>query len=893
MPATKVRIPAVPATSVRRNRLVERIRSHTGPPAGSAGAAADPAPVVLVAAPAGSGKTTLLSTWASQVRAGPAGPRVAWVCLDAEDNSVAALWSAILVALETTGAWREDGALHRLRPPHLMEPDFLAAVVDAFDELSEPVWLVLDDVHELHDPAALRSLDMVLRRMPPRLRLVLSARSEPRLGLPRLRLEGRLAEIGIDQLTFTGEEAAALLAEHRIRLGSGDLNRLLRRTEGWAAGLRLAAMTLAGAANPAASVAEFGRNDRAVADYLVAEVLSHQPGHVVDFLLAVSVCARFTGELAVELSGRDDAGELLDRLERANAFVFRPDRTSDWYRPHRLLGGYLRAELARRDASALPRLHGVAARWFAAHDLPVRALEHAIRAGDAELTSRLVATIGLPEVMDGRGTPFRRLLDRVAPKLLARPAVALVAAVAALEAGDVATADAALERMATPSGGHGSTGLRVLHATVAMHRARLGGGDPPAARETLDALAVLDPPAASTVATTAAGTGDAEVDVLALAQRGAARLVAGEYGAGEGDLRRGLEAASARGHDATVLHCLVHLAAVAAAGSDLAEAATRADTAIAFAAERGWSHTPGCAYAYGLGAWAAYHRLDRDVAGSYASLAVRLLHGRMSPDVELAALSADQIVGFDTADDRHASVGALRDHWRRLAGQRVAPFLVGLEAPVEQRLALRVGEPGWATEVADRVEGWLGETGESSLLRATLQVQKGRVDTARALLRPVLDGAVGSHMLTTLIDAWLLEAVLADRAGDGFRAHRALGEAVELAAPRRSLRAFVDGGAPVRSLLVAGIGRFGRHEWFAAEVLAAMPPAGPGATDVLTPRELELLAELPSLRTAEEIAESLLVSVNTVKTHLRGIYQKLGVNNRRHAIEVARQRGLL
>ncbi|HEY9391176.1 MAG TPA: LuxR C-terminal-related transcriptional regulator [Mycobacteriales bacterium] len=864
------------------------------------------APVVLVCAPAGSGKTTLLCDWAT--RAGtmveastaagtgsspaPAPARVAWVSLDPDDNAVFLLWSAILTALEATGRWPPDGAPHRLGAPrHVVRPGFLAGLVAAFGELSEPVWLVLDGLHELHDPLALRGLDMLLRNLPPHLRMVLSTRSEPRLALHRLRLEGRLVEIGADQLAFTREEAVALLADQGVRLAAADLDLLMRRTEGWAAALRLAAMSLAAADGAtASSVATFDGNDRAVADYLVAEILSHHPEHVTDFLLSVGVCAEVTGELAVTLSGRADAGELLDRLDRANALVSRPRRTGDPYRLHPLLRGYLRAELTRRDAAALPRLHGLAARWFVAHDQLVPALENAVEAGDTELTARLVETVGLGQVMSGRGDRLRPLLARMPPAVRDRPGVALVAAVTELDAGDIPTARATLAGLAVTDRRH-TTWSHALHAATALHRSQQDG-DLPAMLEALDALGAVGA-VGGTDGDEATNTGDADLDLFTLVNRGTALLFLGRHRAGERDLRRALERATARRYDATALHCLVYLAAAAAADSDLAEMAERADTAIAFAARRGWALTSRCAHAYGLGAWAAYLRLDHDTAGSYAPLAVRLLPDGSQPDVELTALGAQAVVGFETAGDRHAVVGAWRDHWQRFAGRQVTPSLVGYQAPVEQRLALRVGESGWATEVADRVTTLLGEVGESHVLRATLQLHRGRAEPARALLRPVIENVVRSHLVTTVIEAWLLEAVLADRAGDGFRAHRALGEAVELAAPRRALRTFVDGGQSVRSLLASGAGRFGRHEWFAAEALAAMPAAVPGATDVLTPREQELLAELPSMRTAEEIAESLLVSVNTVKTHLRGIYQKLGVNNRRGAITVARQRGLL
>lgn len=877
VPAPKIRVPDAHPTLVHRDRLLTLFTAGGSDEDGHS-------PLTLLSAPAGSGKTTLLTEWAHEHRSTPE-RHVAWVSLDADDNGIFLLWSAMLAALEATGVWRQgDDPLRRLSPPQdTMEAGFLTTLVGALDELSEPVWLVLDDLHELHDPQALHSIDLLLRHLPRQLRLVLSARFEPPVGLHRLRVEGRLREIGADQLTFTRDEAALLLAGAQITLADTDLDLLLERTEGWAAGLRLAALSLVDAADPAVHVAEFAGDDRAVADYLVGEILSHQPEYVREFLLTVSGCADFTVELAAELSGRDDAGDILDRLERANALVVRPDRTGNWYRPHPLLRGYLRGELGRRDAGALPRLDGVAARWFAAQGMPLRALEHAVDAGDPDLAAEIVESTGLAQIMDGDGATLRRLLEGLPAEVMAGPAVALVAAIAALDAGDVATADARLASVGNSVDEHDSPRLRALHATIAVHRARLGG-DISAAMETLADIA---------------DTGDPDLDLLALVNRGTALLWLGEHHAGQGDLEAALTLATARHRDSTVLHCLIHLATVAAAETDLPAMAERTREAIAFATERGWEHTSRCAYAYGLGAWAAYQRLDHDTAQRFAPLAVELLEGQSDPTVELTAHSMAAIVGFDAAPDRHAVVAALRDHWLRLGGEQLTPSLIGYEAPVEQRLALRVGEFGWATEVADRVEELLGGRGghdgpgEAVLLRAALHVHKGRMDQARVLLREIVEGQVESHVVTTVIDAWLLEAVLADRAGDDYRAHRALGEAVELAAPRQALRPFVDAGDPVRELLAGGAGRFGRHEHFAAAALAAMPPRVPAATDVLTPRELELLAELPSMRTTEEIAESLLVSVNTVKTHLRGIYQKLGVNSRRHAITVARQRGLL
>jgi LuxR family maltose regulon positive regulatory protein len=221
------------------------------------------------------------------------------------------------------------------------------------------------------------------------------------------------------------------------------------------------------------------------------------------------------------------------------------------------------------------------------------------------------------------------------------------------------------------------------------------------------------------------------------------------------------------------------------------------------------------------------------------------------------------------------------------------PGLAAGAALVEQRLLLSAGDTGLAAEVADRIGRALGDGGEHRVLQAVLQVHRGRVDGVRRSLEPVLAGDLPVHSPATLVDAWLWEARLAARAGDLGRAHAALVRALELSAPRRLLLPFVVAGPELRDLVARDSGRFGRLEHFADQVLAATQPAVGEPLEPLTARELELLTHLPSLLTAEEIAASLYVSVNTVKTHLRGIYRKLGVNSRREAITLARARGLL
>ena len=878
VPAPKVRIPTQHPALVPRERLLGLFD-----PARSDHNTAAPQ-VTLVCAPAGSGKTSLLSAWAERLHtrripAGVGASPVAWVSLDNNDNDIFLLWSAILAALEQTGTWGRGSTLSQLSPPRTaMEPGFLSAVVTAFEEVTTPVWLILDEVQELYDTAALRSLDMLLRRLPQQLRVVLSTRCEPPLALARLRIEGRLNEIHAGHLTFTRDEAALLLAGHDVILTDQELDLLLERTEGWAAGLRLAAISLTDEIDRAARIAQFAGDERTVADYLVGEVLSQQPEHIRQFLLATSVCDQFTVDLAAVLSGREDAGDILDGLERSNTLIVRLGRTRTWYRYHALMGGYLRAELHRRHVSLPRRLHRIASDWFAAQGTALPALEHATAAGDIELTSGLLQRNGLPLVLGGEGARLRRLFDGMAPTLLARPHVALVAAATALDVGDVPTADSRLDLMGLTVSGQPTERLRALHAAVALHRARLHG-DLPAALETLASVHT-------------ARTGDADVDLLALLNRGISHIWLGDPDTAEVELQHALALATAAGRDNVTLQCLGNLGAVSASTGDMVEMSDRARTALEFAAKRGWAQISHCAFAYVLAGWGAFQRLD-EAAGWYAPQAVKLLEGQTDTTIELSALSLAAMVAFDSSEDRHGVVASLRAAWQRLGRELMAPALVGYVAPFEQRMALRVGETGWAAEVPERVGDLVGTGGEYHYLRAVMLAHKGRSGPARRMLRPVIDGLIRCLVDTTLVEAWLLEAVLADGTGDRCRGHEALVAALGVAEPRQALRPFAEGGRRIRDMLARGAGRFGRHEEFAGRILTAVPSGRPGPTDLLTPRELETLAELPSMHTTEEIAEALHVSVNTVKTHLRGVYRKLGVRNRRDAVVVARRCGLL
>jgi LuxR family maltose regulon positive regulatory protein len=865
MVAAKVRIPATTSTTLIRERLHALVDA----------AAEDSDAVTIVRAPAGAGKTMLLATWARH-RIDRGDAYVAWASVDSEDNDPALLWLVILRALKSSGAWPADCPLDRLTPPR-GEPysAFLNAVIAAFEPLGKPIILIVDGVHDVQAADALHTLNLLLRHLPPRLRVVLATRFPPPLILPRLKLEGRLREIGPDELAFSVDEARLLYANEGIRMTEMGLGVVMERTEGWAAALRLAAIFVADAVRPMEHITAFSGEDRMVADYLRAEILSRQPEDIQRFMLSTCVCRTFTADLAAVLCGQENAGQVLDRLEHTGVLVRDQD---GWYRYHPLLRSYLRLELGRRGLSIQQRQHGAAAGWFIAHRDPLRAMEHAIAAGDDDLATRLVAKAGLEQILKGHSGRLRLVIETIPSHVLSRPSVALVAAAAALDVGDVWAADRWL-RVIPSTHSLRTQRLQALCATVQVQLSRLRGDVGPA-------LAALDQ-------TSAGHTGDVDVDLLALFNRGVAAAWTGRHQAAKTDLQEALRIALTEQRDVIAVQCDVHLAALAVAKGDPAETSGYVAAAFDLVEARGWGEHPRTAYLYSLLGIQAYQRADTDRAGQLATLAIDRMAGTVDPTIELCVLTLRAVTEFDSAEDPHKVAATLREDWQRLEGRTVSPALIAYAAPAQQRMALRVGEVTWALEVLDRVESLVVPCGERVLLRAILSAHKGRVGSTRRLLEPVLNGQIRTLVGTTLVEAWLLEAHLADRCAEDHRAHEALSRALGLAAPQEAIQPFREAGHSVRDLLARGAGRFGRLEPFATRVRAALPVSAPTLSDGLTERERELLAELPSMRTAEEIAQTMFLSINTIKTHLRGIYRKLGVSQRRDAISVARERGLL
>jgi len=382
--------------------------------------------VVQISAPAGSGKTVLLRSWIAE--AGLA-RHAAWVPVDSEERYPQRFWLSVLGALRETAP---GAALVRAltAAPDLDSWAIVERLLTDLAPLADRIWLVIDDVHEL-GPDALRQLELLMMRAPPGLRFVLATRHDVRLGLHRLRLEGELTEIREPNLRFTVAETRELFAAAGVQLPDEALVSLHERTEGWAAGLRLAALSLAGRPDPARFAAGFSGSERTVAEYLLAEVLDRQPEEVRRLLLRTSILERVNGELA-DLLTEDKGGErVLQDLEQANAFVVSLDGSRSWFRYHQMFAGLLQLELRRAASDEVAALHRTAADWLAEHGYSVEAIRHAQAAGDWGLAAGLLADHWPGLYLDGQAATTHELLAGFPPSV--RAVDAGLAAVAAAD----------------------------------------------------------------------------------------------------------------------------------------------------------------------------------------------------------------------------------------------------------------------------------------------------------------------------------------------------------------------------------------------------------------------------------------------------------------------------
>jgi LuxR family transcriptional regulator, maltose regulon positive regulatory protein len=882
--ATKLMVPQLPEWFVTRPRLLGLLTE------GAQG------PLTLLAAPAGTGKTMLLGSWA---RSGRHPGAVAWLTLDADDNDRARFWAYVLAGLRASDKVPPDGAVAALAPPEPgMGEGFLPVLVNGLGELPGPVVLVLDDVHELTDAPVLADLEFLVQHAPPQLRLVLASRADPALRLSRLRVAGALTEVRAAELAFTHAEAAELLTALGTALSDAEVAALWTRTEGWAAGLRLACLSLQHHPDPSGFVTAFSGDDRAVAAYLIGEVLDRQPADLREFLLHTSLANRLTGGLADALTGRQDGVARLRELERTNAFVVPLDPNRTAYRYHQLFAELLRAELRQQYPDEVAELHRRAARWHAADGVTADAIRHALAAADWDYARDLL--VQRASVLAATPTILRELLARLPPDLVHRdPELAAIAAISRVLDGNLEAADR-YRRLAEANAAAVPEDRRAWFAAVLaetrLYPARLLSdldGVRAAAQELLELAPLMQ--GGSPWAWDAA-----HLQMYALNELGWAAFWSGDLEAGAQLLEQGLQVVVGRPllpseevmrHDGLSLRALV-----AAASGRLQAAMAGGQEAVGLGERLGWPLTTFGAHL--ALAWATYHQGDLAAAGRHldrASLA--------SPEptaITAVALLRSRLLA--SQGQPAAGLAALRQGVAAAQHQgRWQPpgFLAELVRLGEAGLLVATGDTTAARAVLAQADDPRASA-EVAVVVARLQQAQGDPASAVATLAAHLDGGTALSHQVVALEAQLLQAVLQAELGAREEAAHALEAALALATPEGNRQVFIDGGPAMRSLLARQLELGTKHPALVADLLGrvATPAAHGGIAasplvDPLSDREQTVLRYLASVLTTTEIAAELYVSPNTVKTHVKSIYRKLGAVRRRDAVNQARQLGLL
>jgi len=878
--------------------------------------------LVLVCAPAGYGKTAALADWARR-----SGRPVAWLSLDAGDNDPVRFWSHVVAAIGPA----RPGAAERVLPLFgaLPPSSFAGPVTALINEVAaqpgdgEPV-LILDDYHLIDAEPVHESLLFLLEHLPPGLQVVLASRSDPPLPLGRLRARGQLAELRAAELRFTADEAAALLqrvAEGAAgALSDADVAALTARTEGWAAGLQLAGLSLRGQADPAGFVAAFSGSHRYVLDYLAGEVLERLDEQVRDFVLETSVLERLSGELCDAVTGRTGSQALLEQVEQAGLFLMPLDEIRGWWRYHHLFADLLRARLqAERPARAVA-LHRAAAAWHQERDLADDAVRHALAAGDAVWAARLVEQHFDATYHRGQRATIHRWLAALPGGLVhARPRLELVqawmavvgghveAAGVALDAAQRAFAQAAAEEPFEPSAGRAASLLANTRAAITIARgwlAWLQGDADGAAAFASQALGELTD--GDWLLTS---LGQLE---LALADRLRGRLHEAERGFTAS--LAGWRAAGERGSAVSVCDLLgrVHLARgrlVAALGAF--------QLALEIATEPGQPALPVAGIAYAGMAEVEYQRDELNAALSHVTEGIARLRpvNHTAPMATgLARLAWIRQVTGDPA----GALEAVGEAERAAPSPAVTSLVNPVPAQRARLLLARGNVPAaayWTEQQGLRPEDEPSYPQELEyLVLARVLVAQDRPGEALALLDRLLAQAVAQDRIGSVIEIQALRALAQAAGGDEPTAVTTLAEALTLASPRGYVRVFADEGPPMRALLgrIIAAHRAGQPPARAipfshlarvtqafdgnpavAGSAAAAAAGVPGLIDPLTGRELQVLAMLAAGEPNQAIAGELFVTLFTVKKHVSHILGKLGAANRTEAVARARDLGLI
>jgi LuxR family maltose regulon positive regulatory protein len=855
--------------------------------------------VTEISAPAGSGKTVLMRSWIAE--AGLAG-RTAWVSADGEQRDPRRFWISVADALRGTSA---GSALVRplTAAPGLDGWAVVERLLNDLAPLEDRLWLIIDDAHVLASAEVLPQLELLVLRAPRELRFVIATRHHLRLGLHRLRLEAELTEIRASDLRFSLAEARALFGAIGVELPAGALARLHGRTEGWAAGLRLAALSLAGHPDPEQFAVEFSGTDRAVAEFLLAEVLDRQSEEARRLLLCTSVLERVSGPLADALTGSSGGERILQDLEQAGAFVVSLDVGRSWFRYHQLFAEMLQLELRRTEPNERAALHRAAGAWLAEHGHPLEAVRQARAAGDWDTAGRLLSDHWLDLYLAGRGATLVELLATFPRRVVAAsPELGTVRVAGDLVRGALDDARRHLAMAASTLAAVPPDRRGRVQAMLAVLRLFL-------ARRFVDFPAVADEAQrlfALTEGADAVHLGlNEDLRAAAFISLGIAEVWALRFADADRHLKQGVALARLIGRPYLEFTGLTHGAHGMLLLQPDASPSEWSRQAIELAERHGWGEEPLAGVAYTqLGIEMLFTgRLDE--AEPWLERAERTLRTEVEPAAGMSLRYARALLELTRGryQEARAAFQAAEKLAKVLTGPRT--HVTSMRSQLVQTL-VRLGQLGRAEQALAELGEDERVSAEMRIAAAALRLAAGDPRAAADALTPVLDGAFPATLRRQMVTALLLQARACDALGDRAAAGRVLERALGVTESNGILLPFLLDPVPA---LLERHGRSGTaHGVLIAQILdllrrpaRAVPPAGRparwavsrGLDDQLTDSETRVLRYLPTHLTVHEIANELFLSVNTVNTHRRHLYTKLGVHSRHEAVDRARALGLL
>ena len=874
--------------------------------------------LTLVSAPAGFGKTTLLTEWLAASPAAPGNERLAaWLSLDRADNDPASFWAYVIAALRTVAPAIGESALallHAPQPPPI--ETVLTVLLNDLGAIAADVVLVLDDYHVIDAPEVQDGMTFLLDHLPPGLHVVIASRADPALPLARLRARGELAEIRAAELRFTPDEAAAYLNEMMgLQLTAQDVAALEGRTEGWIAALQLAALSMRGRDDVAGFIAGFAGDDRYVVDYLAEEVLQRQTDRVQAFLLQTSILGRLSGPLCDAVTGHGGGKAMLEALDRGNLFLVPLDDRRRWYRYHHLFADVLQARLLDEQPGQVPELHRRASAWYAQNGEQSLAIGHALAAGDFGRAADLVE-LAIPAMARTRQeATVRGWLEMIPDEVVrVRPVLSVGFAGALLTGGELEGVEGRLrdaERwLDLPTGAReGSQSppaemvvtdeeeYRRLPGTIEMYRAGL-------------ALARSDVPG---TVRHAQRTLELAPDDDHLCRASAAALLGLVYW-GSGDLEAGHRAYSAcvaglrrAGFVADILGCSIALADIRITQGRLGEALRTYEQALQLGPEQSGSVLRGTADMFvGMSEIAR----ERDDLRTATQLLLR--SQELGEHTGLPQNRYRWRVAMARVAQAEGNLPGALDLLNEAECLYVSDFFPNVRPVPALRARVwiaqgRLGEAlGWAREQGLFVDddlSYLREFEHITLARLLLAQHEGEraepsLHEATRLLERLLLAAEAGGRTGRVIEILVLRALAHQALGDIPAALGFLDRAVTLAEPEGYVRVFADEGPPMAALLTAAAKQGTRRDCV-RRLLAAVnktehgSPTEQALIEPLSERELDVLRLLETELDGPAIARELMVSLNTMRTHTKNIYAKLGVTNRRAAVRRAAELDLL